>query len=597
MKNHLNDFDPTVDENSKSNLSLKALTELLFMCSLYNRRFGAAHHPVDEFLTFCIETVKKMPYVDNIHRKPELVIPYSTIYMSAQDCGFELPELRNAIQAMLDSNLPQAVEDNPYRKMELRYALERTNFKHNLPSIEELFKTTCLYESLPLLFLKLEHVYVLTHLIFYLTDFGFSQKKDPPNLASLRYMTSTLLGEYDLEKNWDISAELLMCCKFLDIYPAHTYQKAWSNLISSQKADGALTDTFFDAKKHEGMIGSTKEKYYFEEHYHTTMVSAACAFLTDDKKIHRTNPHENIVKSIANPKITQSLQLANSWLHTYHHEAKTLDLHSAINILIGQWTYSSTRSFEHSYSPATFQRITNDIAKIISENPSTVNECDPALLLLGLGVLRKLNIRLEALEAFAKKSFEAINQTQDLKNDTRLRLFPVLHLLNGLGFNTDNTQTQEEQYQATLINQSEASEENLTALINYVSRSTSFGLHPIQENDSQFTNDINSRLAALAFYYLNHYKLDEALMLIRAMNHQKMNSTQSFQQVFTYILNQQREDGSYGFYSDEIKQIAKSDPKFDSVKRITLPLTVSAMWTIAEANTCSFSLFNSIRTQ
>src|SRR5208282_3342142 len=63
-----------------------------------------------------------------------------------------------------------------------------------------------------------------------------------------------------------------------------------------------------------------------------------------------------------------------------------------------------------------------------------------------------------------------------------------------------------------------------------------------------------------------------------------------------FILTQQRKDGSFGFYRDEIELIRKSEQGFDPLDKIILPITVSAMWTLAEATRDGFSLFNSVRT-
>jgi len=270
-------------------LSLKALSELLFICYLYKRRFNALPAPFEEFVSFGRDVVLRTRYQNRIHRKPELVLPYSIIYKSLRECGgMQLESLKKAIQSMLDLGLPMASEDNPYRKMELRYALEDEGFNRGPPTLRSLFKGTSLDVPLrdapPVLSLGLDHIYGLTHVVFYLTDFG-SSPHEVPKSKSLRWLVSAQLGVQTLEKNWDAVAELLMCCNFLRCFPAPIYKTAWFSLLKAQKTDGSLTDNFFDVRKFERMEGPEKERYYFRQHYHTTTVCTAAAFLTAEGDI------------------------------------------------------------------------------------------------------------------------------------------------------------------------------------------------------------------------------------------------------------------------------------------------------------------------
>ena len=242
--------------------------------------------PIDGFIAHGVEVLRRMSNVDGMHRKPELVLPYSIIYKSLHECGLGMEIPKEVIQSMLDIGLPMATEDNPYRKMELRYALEGGGFNHLPPPIQTLFRNTSLNTSLretpPVLSFRLENIYGLTHVVFYLKDFGFSTRSNIPNIASLRWLVSAMLGVQTLERNWDTVAELLMCCSFLNHFPSPLYQRAWSSLLKAQKGDGSLTDNFFDVKKFDSMRVSEKCVYYFEQQYHTTLVCATEPFLTDE---------------------------------------------------------------------------------------------------------------------------------------------------------------------------------------------------------------------------------------------------------------------------------------------------------------------------
>ena len=249
IQSNLQEFDPRNKVNRK--LRIKALSELLLVSYLHKRRFKTLAPPFKEFVSFGLDVVQKMKYPDGIHRRPELVLPYSIIYKSLSGCGTNPGTLKEDIQSMLDVGLPMASEDNPYRMMELRYALEDGDFKHLPPTSSSLYRNTSFHRALndtpPILSLGLDQVYGLTHLVFYLTGFGFS-RGSVQRLASLRWLVSAQLGLQTLERNWDAVAELLMCCSFLRYFPSPFYRSAWSSLLKAQKIDGSLTDNFFDVR-------------------------------------------------------------------------------------------------------------------------------------------------------------------------------------------------------------------------------------------------------------------------------------------------------------------------------------------------------------
>ena len=566
------------------------------MCCLYKRRLGKLDPPFDEFVHRGSEYFQKLNYVDGIHRKPELLIPYSTIYYSMHECDVDLENLKEVIQSMLDFGLPIATEDNPYRKMEMRYALQKGCFDHPLPPLQTLFRSSSLYEVPPALFLRLDDVYSLTHIIFYLTDFGFSKSRNP-NLVPLRGLISTLLGMYTLERNWDVVAELLLCCNFLNYFPLATYLTSWSSLIQAQKTDGSLTDTFFSSEKYEKMDVREKDRYYFEQHYHTTQLSAAVAFLTDDGNIIKRDtlgakPRYSL------PDCGKPIEKAYNWiLRTYDDQSERLSLSSLLHVLLGQWIWSNFVGDHYlERSQNSYMRIHDKIQRLISSSPASVNACDPALVLLAEAILRGFNLRVADFELFARSSFDSLCSADNSKPNRALDLFPVSYLLQSMGFQLDMRSPEEEREILPFDCGIGVSEDTLRAIVNYISTATSFGSRHFRAYEPQIVDNVRANLTALAYYYLHKYRLDEGFMLIRAMNHSGMKSWKCFREAVDFMLAQQRKDGSFGFYRDEIELIRKSEQGFDPLDKIILPITVSAMWTLAEATTDGFSLFNSVRT-
>jgi hypothetical protein len=604
IQTNLQQFDPTKGQVNRQ-LRLKALSELLFMCSLYKKRFNSLPAPYDEFVSFGQEIVLKMRYRDRIHRNPELVFPYSIIYKSLRECGLPIRDLKEVIQSMLNLGLPMAAEDNPYREMELRYALEGENYKSLPPDLLSLFQNTCFHRPLqdcpPVLSVKLDQVYGLTHIVFYLTDFGLSTRKVPMS-ASLRWLVSAQLGLQTLEKNWDAVAELLMCCSSLRYFPASIYQAAWRSLLKAQKKNGSLTDNFFDDKKFERMPAPERERYYFEQHYHTTTVSIAAAFLTEEECIERNDPLLITTMATRTTKkssqqrhrdYADSLRRVHDWLlKTYADRSDTLGLPSLLYILMGEWIWFLSLDRHHRERLRfSCQQIQGDIARAIRDSPAAVDTCDPVLVLLAEGILLKFDLGIHEFHSLASRSADALRS--DLSAlDVDPRLFPASYLLESLGFELGGTKTSEK---SVMTNRKRfLPEEDVLGLVDHISRVTSFGSIKFRAEGSGISNGIRANLVELTYHRLFHYNLEEALMLIRAMNHAGLTHCKPFEEAVMYVLAQQRDDGSFGFYADEIQRMRDSDSSFDSLQKVVLPTTVSAMWMISEAMQNGFSLFTSI---
>ena len=93
IQSNLREFDPTnVKVNRK--LRIKALSELLLISYLHRRRFKTLPPPFKEFVSFGLDVVERMKYSDGIHRRPELVLPYSIVYKSLSGCGVKLGTLK-----------------------------------------------------------------------------------------------------------------------------------------------------------------------------------------------------------------------------------------------------------------------------------------------------------------------------------------------------------------------------------------------------------------------------------------------------------------------------------------------------------------------
>ena len=112
--------------------------------------------------------------------------------------------------------------------------LNQCNIRHNLKIINS-FKKTLLNNNPDVFSLQRVDAYNITHTIFYLTDFGFSNKieVDTRKMSQIKWILNTLLYIYTIDQDWDVIAELLVCCDCLYWHPPF-YQTAWEQLIAAQ---------------------------------------------------------------------------------------------------------------------------------------------------------------------------------------------------------------------------------------------------------------------------------------------------------------------------------------------------------------------------
>jgi hypothetical protein len=71
--------------------------------------------------------------------------------------------------------------------------------------------------------------------------------------------------------------------------------------------------------------------------------------------------------------------------------------------------------------------------------------------------------------------------------------------------------------------------------------------------------------------------------LLQTMCYLHLNNRRSFEHALEFITQQQRPEGSFGFFGPEALKLEKSDPKIKVKFDLYLLITVYAVWTLAEA--------------
>jgi hypothetical protein len=281
---NLESCDPFINGPKPDVLRSKAMAELAFMCDYYRRAAeGIRDQRVQKCVSFLQAVWLRPDYKELIVRNPESLQLYVLAYNSLVSCGMEDGSYREVIQRVVDHGYATAVEAVPFRLLDLRHVLDYGGFQHNLGAYDQLYQPTLLARMPPVVYLTDGDVYCLTHTLFYLADFGFKpvDKALEKQMETICWMVGTLLGIYLRVRDWDLVAELLLCCLCLRWKPPVVFEAAWDSLLRAQLADGYIPAPKFSLDRRKELNEKQWSTYCFEENYHTTLVAALAAFLSD----------------------------------------------------------------------------------------------------------------------------------------------------------------------------------------------------------------------------------------------------------------------------------------------------------------------------
>lgn len=192
---------------------------------------------------------------------------------------------RTALEKMLRQGILCSVGNSiaPFRLLDIAYSLGRVGVAYELPNWHELYVQTIAAKAKGLAYLSNYDLYSITHTIFYLTDMGQRTADDVIQGSSQRLceLVQKLLGVVLRDKDWDLTAEFLLCWSFLGI-PLNSVmcEVAWQQLVLAQLADGAVPSPSFDPAaedQNKGNVTLSETGYRFFNCYHTTLVAAAAA--------------------------------------------------------------------------------------------------------------------------------------------------------------------------------------------------------------------------------------------------------------------------------------------------------------------------------
>jgi hypothetical protein len=274
VEGNLMRFDPVARAGSPDWFRSKASLELAVLCMHARRLPGGARPEIDACFAALERTWEQPVYQERAVREPGMVRLYAATYIALRgaDRG---DAYRRSIQWVVDDGYATAVEDVPFRLLEMRYLLELGGFRHTLPSERELYERTVLAKSPPILHFTNLDAYSVTHTLFYLADLGLKPisaitRDQRPRVL---WTVARLLGLYLRRRDWDLVGELLLGCQCLRWAPHLLYAAAWDALLDAQLPDGSIPGP--PPREPAGQRGGgDPADRLFEESYHTTLIGA-----------------------------------------------------------------------------------------------------------------------------------------------------------------------------------------------------------------------------------------------------------------------------------------------------------------------------------
>lgn len=187
-------------------------------------------------------------------------------------------DLREAALARLKAEgylLP--LMKTPYRQLEIRYFADMANAEHSIEPYRELAGKSLL-ARLPASPVGPNEAYLLTHTVFYLSDFGCRDLDLPDDVRDrAERFTRSMLDSCVRQNLWDLTAELIVATAVLGGGSAGTPSglAGIRCLAQAQLGNGAMPG----ASAADRARSSQGAAEFFGKAYHTTVVTALMALI------------------------------------------------------------------------------------------------------------------------------------------------------------------------------------------------------------------------------------------------------------------------------------------------------------------------------
>lgn len=134
---------------------------------------------------------------------------------------------------------------------------------------------------------------------------------------------------------------------------------------------------------------------------------------------------------------------------------------------------------------------------------------------------------------------------------------------------------------------------DVRAMCRRIAAATEFGLIPLRGNAIE-RQKLSQALTAILLHSLRDYNLSLGVVVLRTIAYLRRPIRPPLDSAVTFLLGQQHDDGKFGYLAEDYTRDS-SDPGFDLVAELHLPLTVACLWTLGEVLVPGFRLFDLAR--
>jgi len=277
---------------------------------------------------------------------------------------------------------------------------------------------------------------------------------------------------------------------------------------------------------------------------------------------------------------------AGSWLANLY-ERISLDqpvrTSSLLQILVGNWicksdVYVLAKQTQHHLD----KQYKNDDSDFIT--------CDFGILLVSLSIMHSLNVECLALESFAHKLADTLQHHDDSNPAETLDLFLPRTLLYNLGMHSAPEPLSIDTFKIPGgLNLFQMPDNTIKSLSLGIGAVTIYGQRKLNKE----LEELSIAVSIWMLHAFRRYDIELGTLLLRTMKYLNIQNNRSLEIGLDFVLAQQHPDGHFGYFAQEVSIIRSSRPDFDELLDLYLPITLSCLWTITEANS-RFSLFKKI---
>lgn len=270
-------FHPIGRGKAVSERALKALVEALLVCELSSasRRFSK-HPAVQKLLSIGSLTWADEQYLSRALRRPSAFRLYFATLASLIRCGTQIKRRdKTLVLQLIRRGYATLLDEAPMMQLDSIAVLHRLGLRRNFlrESSRSIIRRSLIGRRLPPLEMTRMDVYNLTHLVFYLTDWGSRKRTSLSNadLAYARWAIRLLMPVYVAIEDWDIVGELLIAACCINSWNEPGTRRALSSLAEAQEDDGTFPRATGNIR---GFFGK----------YHTTVVVSILAMTWERRR-------------------------------------------------------------------------------------------------------------------------------------------------------------------------------------------------------------------------------------------------------------------------------------------------------------------------